>query len=147
MSNVALVCLVTEERDQFIRDNQWAFKHGALYEFGERNNHVDDEGEIISRKTIETSMDTQGAITYKILTNGEYAGGAIVHIDSKTQINELDILYILPDFHSKDLGHKAWMEIEKLHPETKIWKTCTPYFEKRNIHFYVNKCGFVIDEF
>ena len=22
-----------------------------------------------------------------------------------------------------------------------------PYFEKRNIHFYVNKCGFQIDQF
>ena len=37
--------------------------------------------------------------------------------------------------------------IEALHPETKVWETCTPYFEKRNIHFYVNKCGFMIDEF
>ena len=25
--------------------------------------------------------------------------------------------------------------------------TCTPYFETRNIHFYVNKCGFHIVEF
>ena len=32
-------------------------------------------------------------------------------------------------------------------PETAVWKTCTPYFEKRNIHFYVNKCGFQIDQF
>ncbi len=23
-----------------------------------------------------------------------------------------------------------------------MWETCTPYFEKRNIHFYVNVCGF-----
>ena len=29
----------------------------------------------------------------------------------------------------------------------KAKKTCTPYFDKRNIHFYVNKCGFQIDEF
>ena len=28
-----------------------------------------------------------------------------------------------------------------------IWEACTPYFEKRNIHFYVNKCGFQIDQF
>lgn len=27
------------------------------------------------------------------------------------------------------------------------WETCTPYFKKRNIHFYVNKCGFQIDQF
>lgn len=28
-----------------------------------------------------------------------------------------------------------------------MWETHTPYFEKRNIHFYVNKCGFKIVEF
>ena len=29
----------------------------------------------------------------------------------------------------------------------RVWETHTPYFEKRNIHFYVNKCGFHIVEF
>ena len=33
------------------------------------------------------------------------------------------------------------------HPGIRIWKTFTPYFEKRNIHFYVNRLGFQIDEF
>ena len=28
-----------------------------------------------------------------------------------------------------------------------VWETVTPYFEKRNIHFYVNRCGFHIVEF
>ena len=37
--------------------------------------------------------------------------------------------------------------IEKLHPKTKVWETCTPYFEKRNIHFYVNKCKFQIVDY
>ena len=37
--------------------------------------------------------------------------------------------------------------MEVLHPETKVWETFTPYFEKRNIHFYLNKCGFKIVEF
>lgn len=40
-----------------------------------------------------------------------------------------------------------WDEVEKRHPNTKIWETCTPYFDKRNIHFYVNKCGFHIVEY
>lgn len=37
--------------------------------------------------------------------------------------------------------------MERMHPEVKIWETDTPYFEKRNIHFYVNRCGFQIIEF
>lgn len=54
---------------------------------------------------------------------------------------------MLPEEHSKGIGYRAWQAVEALHPETKVWETCTPYFEKRNIHFYVNKCGFQIDQF
>ena len=34
-----------------------------------------------------------------------------------------------------------------MYPQVKIWETVTPYFETRNIHFYVNRCGFYIVEF
>ena len=34
-----------------------------------------------------------------------------------------------------------------MYRETKVWETTTPLFEKRNIHFYVNKCGFKIVEY
>ena len=57
------------------------------------------------------------------------------------------MLFVSPNVHSKGIGYAAWCQIEKLHPEVKIWETVTPYFEQRNIHFYVNKCGFQIDEF
>ena len=40
-----------------------------------------------------------------------------------------------------------WYEIERIYPEINVWKTCTPYFELRNIHFYVNVCKFHIVEF
>ena len=71
----------------------------------------------------------------------------ILKIDKETHHNELEILFTLPDEHSKGIGYGAWQAVEALHPETKVWMTCTPYFEKRNIHFYVNKCGFRIDQF
>ena len=32
-------------------------------------------------------------------------------------------------------------------PDVREWELVTPYFEVRNIHFYVNKCGFHIVEF
>lgn len=34
-----------------------------------------------------------------------------------------------------------------MYPDVTLWETCTPYFEKRNIHFYENRCGFHIVEF
>lgn len=113
----------------------------------ERDNHIDEDGEIISRKTIEMCMCAEGAEVYRIVLDEKIVGGVILHINKETNINELDTLFVLPDVHSKGIGYGAWIAVEKLHPETKVWKTCTPYFDKRNIHFYVNKCGFVIDEF
>lgn len=146
-TEVTLVPLTADDREQFILDNQWAFKHGALLEFGERDNHIDADGEIISRRTIEMCMDMKDAETYRIVVDGKIAGGVILQIDKETQNNELDTLFVLPEVHSQGIGYGTWLAIEKLHPETKVWRTCTPYFDKRNIHFYVNKCGFLIDEF
>ena len=146
-TKVTLVPLTEEDREQFILDNQWSFKHGALIEFGERDDHIDSDGEIISRKTIESSIDDPQNETYRIVLDGRNVGGAILKIDKKTHHNHLEILFVSPEEHSKGVGYGAWLEIEAKHPETKIWKTCTPYFDKRNIHFYVNKCGFKIDEF
>ncbi len=57
------------------------------------------------------------------------------------------MLFVDPEEHSKGIGYAAWCAIEAMHPQIEIWETCTPYFEKRNIHFYVNRCGFHIVEF
>ena len=146
-TNVTLVPLTEDDREQFILDNQWAFKYGALQEFGERDNHIDDDGEIISRKTIERCIDAPNNETYRIVLDGRKVGGVLLKIDKETNHNELEILFTLPDEHSKGIGYGAWQAVEALHPETVVWKTCTPYFDKRNIHFYINKCGFKIDEF
>ncbi len=54
---------------------------------------------------------------------------------------------IVDTFSIRGIGFATWQAIEKMHPEIKVWETVTPYFEKRNIHFYVNRCGFHIVEF
>ena len=146
-TKVTLAPLEAEDREQFILDNQWAFKYGAMMEFGERDDHIDDDGEIISRRTIESSIDDEQCETYRILLDGERVGGVILKINKETHHNHLEILFVSPEAHSKGIGYGAWQAVEALHPETRIWKTCTPCFEKRNIHFYVNKCGFHIVEF
>ena len=146
-TKVTLVPLTAEDREPFILDNQWAFKYGAMQEFGERDNHTDDDGEIISRKTIERCIDAPDSETYRIVLDGRNIGGVILKINGETHRNELEILFVLPEEHTKGIGYGAWLAIEALHPETEVWETCTPYFEKRNVHFYVNKCGFRIDEF
>ena len=146
-AHVTLVPLAADDREQFILDNQWAFKYGALLEFGKRDDHIDADGEIISRKTIEHCIDDPSNETYRIVADGKNVGGVILKIDKATHHNALEILFTAPDEHGKGIGYGAWQAVEALHPETLVWETCTPYFEKRNIHFYVNKCGFMIDQF
>ena len=146
-AKVKLVPLTTEDREQFITDNQEAFNYGALEEFGRRDDHFEEDGQIISRKVIEESIDAEGAETYRIVENGKNVGGMVLRIDPETHRNELELLFVSPKAHSKGIGYAAWLAAEALHPETEVWETCTPYFETRNIHFYVNKCGFHIVEF
>ncbi len=142
---ITLTPLTRDDREQFILDNQYAFKFGAFNEFGLRDDHFDDDGEIISRETIEGSINH--GVAYRIRLDGKIVGGLVLKIDEKTQHNELELLFVSPDVHSKGVGAAAWREVERLYPETAVWETCTPYFEKRNIPFYINKCGFHAVEF
>ena len=142
---ITLTLLTDEDRDQFVLDNQYAFRYGACEEFGPRDDHFEEDGEIISRETIEKSID--GGAAYRIRKDGKIVGGLVLQINEETQHNHLDLLFVSPDVHSQGIGYAAWQEVEKLYPETKVWETCTPYFEKRNIHFYINKCGFHAVEF
>ena len=146
-TKVTLVPLEADDREQFILDNQWAFKYGAIEEFGMRDDHLEEDGEIISRRTIEKSIDAPGSETYRIMLDGRNVGGVVLQIDQKAHHNHLDLLFVAPDAHGKGIGYGAWQAIEALYPETEVWETCTPYFEKRNIHFYINKCGFHAVEF
>lgn len=146
-TSVSLIPLEDSDREQFILDNQRAFWYGAMQEFGMRDDHLDSQGEIISRKTIEACLDAPDSESYRIVCDGQKVGGLILKIDRATRHNELEILFTNPEVHSRGIGYGAWQAIEALHPETKVWETFTPYFEKRNIHFYLNKCGFKIVEF
>ncbi len=140
---VELRVLEQSDREQFIKDNQEAFNYGALEEFGQRDVHFEEEGEIISRNTIEKSIDSGEA--YRIMQDGKPVGGVVIRTDGEH--GDLDLLFVSPRVHSKGIGYSAWCAVEKLHPEVTVWETVTPYFEKRNIHFYVNRCGFHIVEF
>ena len=140
---VELKPLHLSDREQFIRDNQEAFNYGALEEFGRRDDHFEEDGEIISRETIEASID--GGEAYRIIQDGQPVGGVVIKVEG--ECGNLELLFVSPKVHSKGIGYAAWCAVERLHPEVKVWETVTPYFEKRNIHFYVNRCGFHIVEF
>jgi hypothetical protein len=140
---MAFELLPLEQADiaQFKQDIQEAFQKGFEDVYGK----TDDT--ILPKADIDRSLNAVGSVAYKAIADGEMVGGAVVVIDHETQHNHLDLLYVKYGIQTKGTGYAIWNAIEKLHPETKVWETCTPYFEKRNIHFYVNKCGFHIVEF
>lgn len=139
--NFVLTKITVADEKQFKQDMQEAFQKGFEDVYGE----IDDV--ILPEQDIEQSIQGKGGIVYKALVDDKMVGGAIVSIDDETQCNELQFLYVKYGTQSSGIGKHIWDAIEQLHPETKAWETCTPYFEKRNIHFYVNKCGFHITEF
>lgn len=142
-NSVWLERLEDDDREQFILNNQEAFLFGATREFGMRDDHFEEDGQIISRATIEQSIDEGEA--WRIIQDGKKVGGAIVKVEGDK--GELEILFTCLHAHSKGIGYAAWCEIEKTYPGVKVWGLVTPYFETRNIHFYVNRCGFHIVEF
>lgn len=125
----------------FKKDMQDAFQQGAMETF----NNLDVE--ILSEKDIDESLSKKDVVAYKAVLNGKISGGAIVVINEDTRHNHLDFLYVKCGIQSKGVGQKIWNEIERLYPSTKVWETFTPYFEKRNIHFYINRLGFHAVEF
>lgn len=134
-----------EEQDYavFRNDVKRIFSIAVIEEFGE----TQEEGDVIPEEEIDLSLYNPQCETFFVYDNGKKVGGIAIKKDMDNQCNWLDLFYIYPDKHGKGLGTEIWHAIERRYPETKVWRLITPYFEKRNIHFYVNKCGFKIVEF
>ncbi len=110
MAEIILVPLDPVDREQFISDNQEAFNYGALEEFGRRDDHFEEEGEIISRETIQRSIEEGEA--YRIMQDGQSVGGVVIRVEGDQ--GDLELLFVSPKVHSKGVGYAAWCAIEKL---------------------------------
>ncbi len=141
-NNVTLALANKEDLPLFQKELQEAFMKGLIDHFGEA-----ETGPIPSDEDIQQSFNAPDAAIYHIVLNGEKVGGVVLKIDDETHRNSVDLFYISSKSHSRGIGTAAWQAIEAQYPETEVWELGTPYFEKRNIHFYVNKCGFHIVEF
>ena len=136
--NFKLELLNKEDLPIFKKDMQEAFQIGFEENYGKT------DGTILPEKDIDESLNIKGSIAYKAVVDNKIVGGAVVVINEETKHNDLHLLYVKYGIQAKGIGKMIWNEIEKLHPDTIMWETCTPWFEKRNIHFYVNKCKFHI---
>ena len=130
-----------DELAGYKKEMQKAFQLGAEAKYGKQGMQILPEADI------DRSLHTAGAAAYAAVDGREIVGGAVVVINEKTQRNHLDFLFVKTGFQNRGIGQDIWSEIERLYPDTKVWETFTPYFDKRNIHFYINRCGFRAAEF
>jgi len=80
---------------------------------------------------------------YKVSKDGKIIGAINVFVN-RDNMNYLGNMFVDSLCQDKGVGTIMWKFIENKYPETKIWRTETPGFSKRNHNFYVNKCGFKI---
>ena len=77
-------------------------------------NHTDQKGfedvfgsceeTILPEKDIDQSLNGKGSVAYKAVLDGETVGGVIVAIDTETQHNHLDLLYVKSGVQGKGIG-------------------------------------------
>ena len=98
-----------------------------------------DNGEFLKKHYL---TNKNGA--FVVYRENTLIGGINVFINSHKKEGFLGNMFIDSESEDKGNGVICWNYIEHKFPEIKTWKTETPKFSKRNHHFYVNKCGFMI---
>ena len=120
----------TTDKENFIDNLQAAFRRA------DGTNKFRDED-------LPRFFDKTSATLLNIVAEKNIVGGAVLIINTETQHNKLVLFFVNADFRNFGVGFAAWSAIEKLFPATKVWYASTPWLDKRNLHFYLNKCGFV----
>lgn len=90
-----------------------------------------DDRPIPADEDVVASFKAPNAVVHRVLEDSQWVGGAVVSVDPKTQRNSLDLFYVRADELGRGIGRKASATIEATYPDTQVWTTHTPYFEKR----------------
>lgn len=122
-----LIELQNNDLAEFKNLMQESFQYGYERVYGKSDELL------LSEKEIDECLGKGNSHAYVMKNNDDVLGGSNVEINEKTQRNELVLLFVTVSSQNKGIGQKIWNEIESLYPNTKIWETCTPYFDKRNI--------------
>lgn len=145
----ALIADFQESFEQFQGNPQGSFVGERLAAREHAPAQTDEIGgltqPILPLSDIEESLNAAGALAYRLREDGNVVGNVILTVDGHR--GEVLLFAMKASVHSRSVGTRAWFAIEAAHPHVTEWSLQTPYFEVRNIHFYVNKCGFHIVEF
>ena len=144
---IQLIRLSEERTIAFKEEMQEAFQHG-FQAYNKDDSEDSNQWQVLPDEDFYQSLRAEGAEAYEAVdADGQRVGGAIITIDNSMNSGELAFLYVKVGVQSKGIGQTIWKGIETMHPEVEVWETCTPYFDRRNIHFYINRCGFHAVEF
>ena len=131
--DIAIRKIEFNELELFRREMKKSFEQGILDRFGDISfAPIPPENEV-DEAVKDTSCDV-----FIITADHIPAGGTIIKKEENKKYS-LDLLFIFREFHNKKIGSAAWQAIEEYYPDAELWETHTPYFDRRNIHFYVNK--------
>ena len=140
--NLELKKIEPQKIEFFQRKMVESFRCGVMDRFGNI-----DAAPIPPEDDLSRSAQKENTDLLAVLLDGTPAGATVIEKNEETGKYSLDLLFIFKEYINRKIGFKTWQLIEATYPEARIWETHTPYFERRNIHFYVNKCGFKIVEF
>lgn len=143
---IELIRVKKDEFEAFKKQSSLSFLKGLQATFSEQE-YPENFAPIPSEQDYNESFYSDNPHIYYFYLNGRNIGGAIFEINKENKRSHVDTLYINDNAHGQGIGTKVWKAIENHFPETKVWELHTPYFEKRNIHFYINKCNFHITGF
>ena len=170
---IQLIKLNEEHTIAMKEEMQEAFLHGFQAYQKDDGEEDSNHWQVLPDEDFYRSLRAEGAEAYEAVdADGQRVGGAIITIDNSTHegelmeqreqsqtclssaesrqkktVGQLAFLYVKVGVQSKGIGQAIWKSIETMHPEVEVWETCTPYFDRRNIHFYINRCGFHAVEF
>ena len=139
--DITLRKIEPQELELFRREMKCAFETGVIDRFGDVS-----AAPTPSTEDIDNSLNDSSCTTFIIQADATPVGGTVIKRIANKKYS-LELLFIFKDFLNKKIGTAAWEAIEKHYPDAEYWETCTPYFDRRNIHFYLNKCNFKIVEF
>ena len=139
--NIKLQKIQPHQIGLFRQEMRKAFEQGVCDRFGDVTAAPVPPEDEVNKASADNASDV-----FIILKDDIPAGGTIIKQLSGKKYS-LELLFIFKDFLNQRIGSAAWNAIEQHYADAEIWETYTPYFERRNIHFYLNKCNFKIVEF
>ena len=139
---IELTKIKEQEIEFFQKKMVESFQSGVMERFGDLSAAPIPPEDDLSRSAQKENTDL-----WAVMVDGMPAGAAVISKEDPNGKYALDLFFIFKEYINRKIGFKSWQLIEARYSDAQLWETCTPYFERRNIHFYVNKCGFKIVEF